>query len=80
LETNVARHWDILTLELESENKDPQLWDNFYDALPMAYGSVNQELVARNNDDILITIYVAGPSRMWHSYLALEFVPRVIMS
>ena len=25
LETNVARHWDILTLELESENKDPQL-------------------------------------------------------
>ena len=35
-------------MELESENKDPQLWDNFYDALLTAYGSVNQELVARN--------------------------------
>ena len=33
---------------VESENKDPQLWDNFYDALLTAYGSVNQELVARN--------------------------------
>jgi hypothetical protein len=48
LETNVAQHWDILALELTSENKDPQLWDNFYDALLTAYGSVNQELVARN--------------------------------
>ena len=48
LETNVAQHWDILALELTSENKDPQLWDNFYDALLTAYGYVNQELVARN--------------------------------
>jgi hypothetical protein len=35
-------------LEFESESKEPHLWDNFYDALLTAYGSVNQELVARN--------------------------------
>ena len=44
----MAQHWDILALELESENKDPQLWDNFYDVILTAYGSINQELVARN--------------------------------
>ena len=48
LETNVAQQWDILALVLESENKDPQLWDNFYDAFLIAYGNINQELVAKN--------------------------------
>ena len=49
LETNVSQHWDMLALELA----DPQLWDNFYDTLFTAYGSVNQELVARNKLRVL---------------------------
>jgi hypothetical protein len=48
LETNVAQHWDVLAMELRTDKKDPLLWDNFQDALITAYGSVNQEMVARN--------------------------------
>ena len=44
----MVQYWNILALELTSENKDPQLWDNFYNVLHTAYGSTNQELVARN--------------------------------
>lgn len=53
LETNVSQHWDMLALELAADKKDPQLWDNFYDTLLTAYGSVNQELVARNKLRVL---------------------------
>ena len=53
LETNVSQHWDMLALELAADKKDPQLWDNFYDTLLTAYGSVNQELVARNKLHVL---------------------------
>ena len=53
LETNVSQHWDMLALELAADKKDPQLWDNFYDTLFTAYGSVNQELVARNKLRVL---------------------------
>jgi len=53
LETNVSQHWDMLALELAADKKDLQLWDNFYDTLLTAYGSVNQELVARNKLRVL---------------------------
>jgi hypothetical protein len=43
----------MFALELASDKKDPQLWDNFYDTLLTAYGSVNQELVARNKLRVL---------------------------
>lgn len=29
LETNVAQHWDVLAMELQTDKKDPLLWDNF---------------------------------------------------
>src|ERR1700737_1559570 len=53
LETNVSQHWDMLALELAADTKDPQLWNNFYDTFLTAYGSVNQELVARNKLRVL---------------------------
>ena len=49
----MSQHWDMLALELAADKKDPQLWDNFYDTLLTAYGSVNQELVARNKLRVL---------------------------
>ena len=53
LETNVSQHWDMLALELAADKRNLQLWDNFYDTLLTAYGSVNQELVARNKLRVL---------------------------
>jgi hypothetical protein len=53
LETNVSQHWDMLALELTTDKKNLQLWDNFYDILLTAYGNVNQELVARNKLRVL---------------------------
>ena len=48
LETNVAQHWDVLAMELQTYKENPLLWDNFQDAFITAYGSVNQEMVDRN--------------------------------
>ena len=53
LETNVAQHWDVLAMELCTDENNPLLWENFQEALISAYGSVNQEMVARNKLHIL---------------------------